>query len=189
MGFAIIKMFYMFIISTLLAIIEINIEGPNGWAANIPTWRPRPEKWYAKFFKNIVKKELIGYHLSLFTFLITFFHIGFFFGLEWSIARELDVICMFLIYAITWDYLWFVLNPHFSIKTFGKKNEFWHKKWFLKLPIEFSIATILSFGIATINDKYFNPGYLNEWFIVFFGLVILIGITRIIIKTFKPEWE
>lgn len=31
---------YIFIMATVLAILEIQIEGKHGWAKNLPTWRP-----------------------------------------------------------------------------------------------------------------------------------------------------
>ncbi len=174
----------------LLAIIEINIEGPNGWAKNLPTWRPSPNKWYVKVFKKILNnKEMTGYHLSLFSFLFLMFHLQFFFGLEWRMSIELDIIAMFLLFAICWDYLWFVLNPHFSIKNFKVQFEFWHQKWMLGFPKEFPIAAISSFILAFINYKLYNAEYLTEWIIVFVGLIILTALARILIKTFKPEWE
>lgn len=40
----IIKAVYVFIMALVLAILEVQIEGINGWAKNIPTWRPDPKK-------------------------------------------------------------------------------------------------------------------------------------------------
>jgi len=35
---------YIFVMATVLALLEIQIEGANGWARNLPTWRPHAAK-------------------------------------------------------------------------------------------------------------------------------------------------
>ena len=37
----------------VLAILEVQVEGANGWAADLPTWRPNPNKWYSKLYKKV----------------------------------------------------------------------------------------------------------------------------------------
>lgn len=186
----IIKAIYIFILATILAALEVQIEAGNGWAKNIPTWRPNPNKWYAKSYKKIMSgKELTGYHLFMFTFVALIFHLPFFFGINWNIAKELDVLCIFLIFVVIWDYLWFIINPHFTIKNFKGDHIFWHSKWFLGLPTDYWGAVLISLVFAFINDKFFNPAYIKEWFVFFITILILTIIEKWFIKTFKPEWE
>src|SRR5437667_4141 len=53
---------YFFFIAFILAHLEIQIEGPYGWAEKLPTWRwdsPRVRRWFGK--------PVTGYHLCLVT--------------------------------------------------------------------------------------------------------------------------
>ncbi|HNZ86241.1 MAG TPA: hypothetical protein PLD95_01030 [bacterium] len=190
MGTIIFRAIYIFIMAVILAALEVQIEAENGWAKNIPTWHPDPNKWYSKLYKKIMGgKELTGYHLFIFTFVLLIFHLPFFFNLKWTIAQELNIICIFLIFVIIWDYLWFVINPHFTIKDFKGDHIFWHSKWLLNLPTDYWGAVAISLILGFINDKFFNPHYIEEWFIFFIVMVILTLATKWFIKTFKPEWE
>jgi hypothetical protein len=47
------------IAATLFALVEIQIEGPNGWAARLPTWQVE-NRWTRLFWSA---KPLTGYHL------------------------------------------------------------------------------------------------------------------------------
>jgi membrane protease YdiL (CAAX protease family) len=61
----------------------------------------------------------------------------------------------------TWDFLWFVLNPHFKLKKFHREKIWWHEKiiWIFGLmPWDYFLALNLSIGLIFI----FNP--LNQTF-------------------------
>ena len=47
------------ITAVLFALLEIQIEGPNGWASSLPTWRVE-NRWTRLFYSS---KPLTGYHL------------------------------------------------------------------------------------------------------------------------------
>jgi hypothetical protein len=186
----VLKSIYIFIISLIFAIVEVQIEGAHGWAAKLPTWRPIPSKWYARAYKKLMSgKELTGYHLSVISFLMLVFHLPFFFGLKWNISKELDILSIFSLFVVVWDYLWFVVNPKFTIKNFKGDHIFWHSKWFLKLPIDYWFLCGISLFIAIINYLIFNENYIKEWLVIFFLLLVFTIITKWFIKTFKPEWE
>ena len=174
----------------VLAILEVQIEGANGWAAKLPTWRPHSNKWYAKLYKKLLnQKEMTGYHLSINFFIILIFHLPFLFGVNWSIEKELDILVIFFLFIVVWDYLWFVVNPKFTVKNFRGEHIFWHKKWLLKLPRNYWSSTLISLLLAIMINIYYNQKYLNQWlimFLIFFALTIL---TKWFIKIFKPEWE
>lgn len=185
----IIKSVYVFIMALVLAILEVQVEGPYGWAKNIPTWRPNPKKWYAKFYKKIMSgKELTGYHLSMFSFVFLIFHLPFFFGANWGLLAEIDILCIFLIFIVIWDYLWFIVNPNFTIKNFKGDHIFWHSKWFFNMPRDYWGSIGISFVIAVMADQYFNS-YLKEWFVFFITMLVLTIIAKWFIKIVKPEWE
>jgi len=97
----------------LLAVIEVQIEGKNGWVANLPAWRPktgsRLQIWWLKLFK----KDLTGYHLSLMPFLLLSFHLPFIWGVPWSWLAELEVLAFLVFFAVFWDF--FVVCPKPSL--------------------------------------------------------------------------
>src|SRR6476469_4487627 len=56
---------YFFFIALILAHLEIQIEGPHGWAEKLPTWRwdgPGVRRWFGK--------PVTGYHLCLVMFIL-----------------------------------------------------------------------------------------------------------------------
>jgi len=184
------KPIYLFVMALILAILEVQIEGKHGWAANLPTWRPRADKWYTKLFKWFAGgKGMTGYHLSIFSFVFLIFHLPFFWGVSWSLAREAETLAIFAIFLPVWDYLWFVVNPHFTVKDFKGEHIFWHRSWFLKLPVDYWFAFLSSLMWALIANYFLNPGYLINWLVMVVVFLILTILTKSFIKKFKPEWE
>jgi len=125
------KIIYLFILAVLHAMWETEIEGSAGWAKNLPTWRLK-----TPFKKILSGKEITGYHTLMFLIFLLGFHSPILF-MEWSWAKELITIGTFLIYLIVEDLLWFILNPYYSFKRFWEQKVRWHKKWFMKLPLEY----------------------------------------------------
>jgi hypothetical protein len=121
---------FLILISILWALLEIQIEGANGWAALLPTWR------YQINIKYLWKNEVTGYHVFLMLFIITMLHTPFLY-IPWNIAIQIKIIAFYMILIILEDFLWFVLNPHFGINKFGSHNVPWHASWFLGLPMSY----------------------------------------------------
>lgn len=117
--------------STLYSLFEIQIEGKNGWAANLPTWRFKP-----KFLSFIFKREITGFHLYGFLSVFILLHFIFVF-LPWSLDIQLKIISFFLLSLTLEDFLWFVLNPSYGIKKFNDRSIEWHNQWFLGLPVDY----------------------------------------------------
>ena len=142
---------FIFAAAVLTALLEIQIEGPAGWAKNLPTWRSNPKKLYTKIFCFILnKKELTGYHLSLWALMLLFFHSPLFWGMSWNISLETDIVASFLLFFMLEDFLWFVLNPSFGIKKFKAKYIPWHKNWLGPFPRGYYITAILIFILFCI---------------------------------------
>ena len=135
---------FVLLAATLVALLEIQIEGPAGWAKNLPTWRSKPEKWYSKFAQTALnKEELTGYHLALWTTVLLFFHIPFFFGIPWGITLEKNLIASYFLFWMLEDFLWFIFNPAFGIKKFKPQYIPWHKKWIGPFPKTYYTGLIL----------------------------------------------
>src|SRR5580704_987429 len=69
--------------------VEIEIEGPHGWAESLPTWRIS-NRWTKIFYGN---RPLTGYHVWLQVFVFLMSHTPFALRFSpWSPAGELRVI-------------------------------------------------------------------------------------------------
>jgi len=135
---------FVFIAAAITSILEIQIEGSNGWAKNLPTWRSNPKKLYVKILCFIFnKKELTGYHLAYWTQILIFMHAPIFWEVQWSLPLESHIMASFLLFFLIEDFLWFVFNPAFGIKKFKKENIPWHKNWIGPFPRGYYISTIL----------------------------------------------
>ena len=176
---------YFFIIALILAVLEIQIEGPYGWAAKLPTWRPGEQNWFSRFVKKISKgEELTGYHLVLTIFLLLIFHWPYIWFSKWSFANEFLLIGFFIFFTVVWDFLWFVLNPHHSLRSFGPAQATWHKEWwFGRLPVKYVTGTFLSgflFVVAAlIGGNSFMSGLIN--FLIFFGINLVLTFITILL--------
>lgn len=169
-----IKAIYFWIIGFFLAILEIQIEGEHGWAEKLPTWRAKPGSTLDKLFKKLAsEKDLTGYHAVLMTFILLFFHLPFIWSWQWNFLGELELISIFILFAAVWDFLWFVLNPHFSLRTFGPERVWWHKKWWGKFPIDYYIAVILC--VVFLLPEFLLTGGASGY-----KIVILLGINLIL---------
>jgi len=132
---------FVLVLSFLFAKLEIEIEGENGWALKLPTWRKKFQSKLLRFIWG--QKELTGYHLYLFSFIFTILHAVFLF-VPWSLQIESKIIALFILVAILEDFAWFVLNPAFGIKKFQKEFIPWHQLWFVGLPVEYWIYGTLA---------------------------------------------
>jgi len=169
---------YIFILALVLAILEIQIEGPNGWAKNLPTWRPSSDKWYIRWYVKFMSgREATGYHITMFTFVFLIFHLPYVFGWDLSWEHWLKTLSFFLIFVVLWDFLWFVLNPHYPLKKFKKEHIWWHKKWVGVAPVDYYGSILLSGIILLPLVSVRQDWYIINWWlfnILLFGLETLV---------------
>jgi hypothetical protein len=154
----VIKVFYFYILALCLAILEIQIEGTGGWAANLPTWRAKAGSQLDRIYKKLFQqKDLTGYHLSLNIFLLLFLHWPFVWSWQWNIWDELEVLAIFVVFVVVWDFLWFVLNPNFSLRKFKKRNVSWHKRWWEGLPVDYCVGILAGILLLLPATIIVNP--------------------------------
>lgn len=161
---------YLFVLALVLALLEIQIEGPHGWAEKLPCWRPDPDSFLEKAFSKLIGKPLTGYHISVFTLVFITLHFPFFTGTKWSISEELWTISILLLYSVFWDFLWFVWNPYYGLKKFSSSAIWWHKNWLGPVPVDYLNGTGASFLLSIIGGRS------REWGItvtVFLALTFL----------------
>lgn len=131
--------FWAIILAFVWAKLEIQIEGKDGWAKNLPTWKIKNR------FTDFVLSgsPLTGFHFWIITLLLLSFHLPFFIGVPWSFKIEIGLIGIFLIFLIVEDFLWFLLNPYYGIRKFNQENIPWHKKWLGPIPIAYIVCCTL----------------------------------------------
>lgn len=121
--------------------VEIQIEGPAGWAASLPTWRIE-HHWLLDIFWG--GRPLTGYHAWAFSFMFLVFHLGVFIAQKWSWRIETRIIASLMLFWIIEDFLWFIFNPAFGISNFSPDKVAWHTHWFLGIPADYWNFTIVS---------------------------------------------
>jgi len=161
---------YFFAIAFVLAQLEIQIEGPHGWAAKLPTWR-----WQTPGVLRWAGKPITGYHVFLLAFIILFIHLPMFYlGFSWE--RESELLSLFCLLAVFWDFLWFVCNPHFGLARFRAENVWWFKSWTLGLPTSYFSGLATSVAIYTagafIPGAAAWPDRVLRWGTVFAALLV-----------------
>ena len=129
------------ILAYLFAQLEIHIEGDGGWAKNLPTWRIENHLLLDIFWGG---RAMTGYHAWAFAFIALFFHFPLFTFAEWSLRLEARILASIMLFWITEDFLWFILNPAFGWKRFRQEIVSWHKNWACGAPVEYWIFSIIS---------------------------------------------
>jgi hypothetical protein len=165
----------LFILSIILACLEIQIEGKDGWAQNLPCWRPKDDSFVDQAYKKIMGKQLTGYHLGILALVLFVLHFPFFIGIKWTLVDGLKTISAFFLVGVAWGFLWFVLNPHYGLRKFKPQYIWWHKKWIGEfIPIDYLNRIVASVIFATIASLLAGVTVLHQWFCNVF-LVLLIG--------------
>ncbi|MCX7912505.1 MAG: hypothetical protein N2506_06050 [Dehalococcoidales bacterium] len=121
---------FMVLMSFILALWEIQIEGRDGWAAKSPGWRIE-KGWLLKLTGG---RPLTGYHLFMTLFILGMLHLPFFFT-DWHWRRESLLFGFYLGMLLLEDFLWFALNPYWGIRNFRKGKIWWHKHWWGPVPV------------------------------------------------------
>lgn len=169
---------YILVFGILLALLEIEIEGKHGWAKNLPTWRKDSSS------SLVFLRSITGYHSILFLMILFLNHIVYigFFGWSW-IIDELMILSFHFFLVIYWDFLWFVLNPHYTYKKFKKEHIAWYtdSSWIAWFPIDYWYAIAFSGGLVglrfvmdgahTIIDEYLLTCIIG--IIIWVGLIFI----------------
>lgn len=144
----------LFALCWLLAKVEIEIEGKDGWAVTLPTWRWEPE-WFLNLSNG---KAVTGYHVWLSLFLIGVFHLPLVFA---GFSRELWAKCAssYLLITAVWDLQWFAWNPAWGLKRFRSTPIPWFRRKLLGFPVDYYGAVASS---AAVTWLIWSPG-LRAW--------------------------
>lgn len=137
---------FVFGVSVVTALLEIQIEGANGWAAKLPTWHYAPA--WVKRYLGI--SEITGYHLCLMGMLVLLFHFPLVLT-GWSLYAELTILSAYFAFTVFWDFLWFVLNPAFGWCRYQRDSIWWFPNWLGSFPVNYYIGLGLSALMAFLR--------------------------------------
>jgi hypothetical protein len=161
-----------------LGCIEIEIEGGRGWAERLPTWyrkRGRVGRLYGLVMGG---RPLTGYHVFAFATALVIVHLPFGFGLEWSLGAELSQLALFFALAVTWDYIWFAMNPAYTVRRFRRENVWWFQgPWIWRFPLDYYLAIGLSIALSVLAALAAGeraPLHAHLWLLA--GLIVLTAI-------------
>ncbi len=132
---------FVLIVAFCFAKLEIQIEGTQGWAKNLPTWRIE-NHWALRVFWG--GRPLTGYHFWAMLFIFFMFHFPFFFSETWSLAAEMKIMAGLILFWVTEDFIWFVINPGYGIRKFKKEFIPWHPRWLMGAPVDYWLFIPLS---------------------------------------------
>lgn len=132
---------FVAVLALFFAEVEIQIEGAEGWAASLPTWRIE-KHWLLDIFWG--GRPMTGYHAWVFTFILLVFHLPLFIIAKWTWRLELKILASVQVFWLIEDFLWFVLNPAFGISKFNPEVIWWHKRWIWFMPTDYWTFILLA---------------------------------------------
>jgi hypothetical protein len=160
-----------------LAGIEIEIEGGVGWAERLPTWYLKRGLTGRIYGIVMGQRPLTGYHVYAFTIPMLILHLSYVMGVDWSVAAELRTIATYFVLAVIWDYLWFVLNPAYTVRRFRRGNVWWFEvPWIWRFPLDYYLGvgfSIVLVAIGCLVDGSWELMRRHLWFLA--GLAILVA--------------
>ena len=87
------------------------------------------------------RRPLTGYHVYAFTIPLLVLHLPFVAGVDWTLAGELRTIATYFALAVVWDYLWFVLNPAYTVRRFERGKVWWFEvPWIWRFPLDYYVG-------------------------------------------------
>jgi hypothetical protein len=120
-------------------------------------------------------RPLTGYHLFAFTIPLLLLHQPFVSGVDWTLAAELRALATYFALAVIWDYLWFVLNPAYTVGRFGRGRVWWFRvPWIWRFPLDYYAGMALSVALAALAAwAADDPAPLDRQLWMIAGLVLL----------------
>jgi hypothetical protein len=138
---------YTIIFAIIFSLLEIQVEGKAGWARHLPTFRIN-----VFFNKLLGGKPLTGYHIYMIILFIAIFHAMLHEDmLCWN--KEFQIFGLLSWFFVLEDVLWFILNPHYTLKKFKKEYIEWHKRWVFKLPATYWWGMIIGTALLILGRR------------------------------------
>ena len=132
---------WIILMAFLFAQLEIQIEGPHGWASHLPTWRLPATSPLRLLFGG---RHITGYHVFAFSFMALAFHWPLALFGHCSLPIEARILASLALFWILEDFLWFVLNPAYGLSRFKQHHIPWHPHWFCGVPVDYLVMSAIA---------------------------------------------
>ena len=133
------------VLALCFANVEIQIEGPDGWAAKLPVTFRVERHWLLELFWG--GRPMTGYHAWVFTFMALVFHFPLLIVWRFTLKLEARILASLMIFWIVEDFLWFLLNPAYGLGRLLSRQVPWHRHWLLGLPTDYWSFTLVAAGL------------------------------------------
>jgi len=169
---------FVFLFALVFALFCVNAEGKAGWAGNLPAWRPNPNLWWVKilYWIPLCGREVNGFDLFVITFFIMAFLFIFFWnwthGKTWKLRDWGELVCLFFVFSVIEDFLWFMVNPYYGLGKFSAQFIPWHKNWLGPLPTDYYIGIAASIGFGILSRGW-------KWCGIVMGITLLLTVGTI----------
>lgn len=127
-------------LAAAFAMAEIQIEGANGWAAGLPTWRVEGGVLLDIFWGGRV---LTGYHVWVFLFMALVFHLPLALTGRFRLRMEARILGSLMLFWVLEDTLWFAFNPAYGLGRLRSGSVPWHPRWLGIVPVDY-----VTFGVS-----------------------------------------
>lgn len=136
--------------SLIGALLEVQIEGEDGWAATLPTWTVGTPAWARRL---LGARSITGYHVYVQLFMVVVMHAPYALGFATpSLHAELRILAFLVLFWVVEDFLWFVVNPAFGIRRFRRGEIWWHAAtWWGFMPRDYWIGLPLGIGLYILS--------------------------------------
>ncbi|HQH26688.1 MAG TPA: hypothetical protein PLP17_04765 [Oligoflexia bacterium] len=131
---------YTILLGFFFSMVEVQIEGSQGWAASLPTWRIEHHPLLSILWGG---RPITGYHVWVFSFMAFVFHFPLFVLGTWSLRFEARVLGCLMFFWVFEDFFWFVFNPAYGAAKLFHGEVIWHKHMILFLPHDYWLFLIL----------------------------------------------
>jgi hypothetical protein len=179
----------LFLWALLVALVEICIEREVGWALLAPTWHVH-NVVYAAIMSG---KDLTGYHLFMFVLPFVLLHLPFAFGhywggLKWTLAKEVEILAIYFVTCVCWDFLWFVLNPSFTLERFRPGEIWWHEQWVGRIPTDYIGGIAFAILLTAIVRWRWDKGVVKRMGMVFGTFAFFVSMTVFVAPVYH-RWD
>ena len=135
---------YTYIYALLYSLLEIEIEGKDGWAKKLPTFTIKKG-----IFKNFTFYHILMNMIVILTNTFPIFN---------SIGINKKALFLSIYFNTLWflveDFLWFVFNPYYTIKKYNKNID-WHsnQKWLFGMPLHNYIGIMILLLMTYLTNE------------------------------------
>ena len=131
---------FVFSYATLYSLLEIELEAKEGWCKNLPT--------------PVVLGNFTLYHVLMnIIVIITILKVYV------KDITSIQDLALGIYYIAAWflieDFMWFVLNPHFTLAKYKKEEIWWHARrpWYFGIPEHNYVGILVMCVCYYLSDK------------------------------------